>query len=183
MNYEIRVTRCRMRLPSCAHPQHTYLHATQTCRPIISLVWDKFTFFFFLCGFGCKEIHSVVKLVQKNNKMGTSLRWTICNAEKRQCADLFLEVSDPRAAHMAVCSDAQLSMQYAFGESYKGLYSFQPVLPVHSPSLAVPSSYCSSYGNIKETEIQDWQTRGKKHVQKRFVYHYWQEIMGVMLAR
>lgn len=33
-------------------------------------------------------------------------------ALKRQCADLFLDVSDPRAAHSALCSDAQLSMQY-----------------------------------------------------------------------
>lgn len=40
-------------------------------------------------------------------------------AEKRQCADLFLEASDPRAAHMAVCSDAQLSMHYAFAEPYE----------------------------------------------------------------
>lgn len=73
-------------------------------------------FFFLKYGLNdCKQITRVAKPLQKNNKIGPSLRWTIRNAEKS--ADLFSEVSDPRAAHMAVCSDAQPSMQYAFGES------------------------------------------------------------------
>lgn len=71
---------------------------------------------------------------------------------------MFLEVSDPRAAHMALCSDAQLSMQYVAGESHKGLYSFHPILPARSPSLVVPSSYCSSYMETKKPRcIQDEQ--------------------------
>lgn len=99
--------------------------------------------------------------------MGTSLSWTVCNAEERQCAGLFLEVSDPRAAHSALCSDAQLSMQYlglVFGCSQS--------LPVRSPSLAVPSSDCSSYGNTEKRRcIQDRQ----KWAKTDWKHYDWQE--------
>lgn len=99
--------------------------------------------------------------------MGTSLSWTVCNAEERQCAGLFLEVSDPRAAHSALCSDAQLSMQY-----FRAGVGCSQSLPVRSPSLAAPSSDCSSYGNTKKRRcIQDRQKRAKTD----WKHYDWQE--------
>lgn len=149
-----------------------YLHATQTCRPIIPLVRDTFTFF--KCGLnGCKEIHTVVKLLQEKQQNGNVMQ------REDNVLICFWRCQIPELhTWQSVCCDAQLSMQYAFGEPYKGLYSFRPILPVRSPSLAVPSSYCSSYGNIKKQRcIQDWQMRAKTP-SKHSVYHYWQEWWG-----
>lgn len=54
----------------------------------------------------------------------------------------------------------------------QGLYSFHPISPVHSPALVVPSSYCSSYRNIKKVRfIQDWCTKEKTH-SKHVIHPY-----------
>ena len=125
------------------HAMTQYLHATLS-----------YAFFcLFVCCFflnGCKE------KVQKCIKMATPLNWTICNAGK-MCWFVFGGVRSQSCMHGSLqrCSVKHV---VCIWRALQGLYSFHPILPVRSPSLAVPSSYCSSYRNIKKQKcIQDWQ--------------------------
>lgn len=122
--------------------RHTHTHSIyMPPRPVIPLVRDTFSNNTF-----------------KTTQWGTSLRWSVCDAEERQCAGLFLEVSHPRALQR--CSAKRAVFRAGVGCS--------PSLPARSPSLAVPSSDCSSCGNTKKRRCIQEPTETSKNGLKTF---------------